>query len=307
MKCSFCEEKAIYYDYEYAYCKKHFIEKFEEKVLNTIEKYKLIKEGEKVGVAVSGGKDSIALLYFLNKYKEELNIDVVGIHIDEGIEGYRNILTKHLLNFAKEHDIKVYIYRFSDYFGMELDRAIKLENKLKPCTICGVWRRWLMWKAAKDLRLDKLATAHNLNDEVQTIIMNIFEGNIKDIAKGGPKVGILEGDFIPRIKPFYFVTEKETMIYALLNNINPPWTECPYIINQLRDEVRKWLYKIENKYPGFHKNFLEKFTLVLNNIKEDYRKKEKIDLKPCIYCNYPTTRNICRACEIKFIIQEKSQ
>jgi len=305
MKCSFCNEKSVYFDGEHAYCKKHFIENFENKALSTIEKYNLIEAGDKVGVAVSGGKDSISLLYFLNKYGDYLNIDVVGVHIDEGIAGYRNILTEYLLEFSRRNNIKIYIYKFSDYFNIKLDEALKLEKKLKSCTICGVWRRWLMWRAARELKLDKLATAHNLNDEVQTIIMNIFEGNIKDIAKGGPKVGILDGDFIPRIKPFYFITEKETTTYAILNGLYPPWAECPYIVNQIRDEIRKWLYKIESKYPNFHRKFLERFVYALDRIKEDYRKKEKVNLKPCRYCKYPTTRDVCRACEIKLTISDK--
>lgn len=77
MKCSFCNNNAIYKDIDgNYYCKEHFIKYFEEKTINTIEKYKLIKPGERIGVGVSGGKDSNALLFFLNKYKEYFNIEV---------------------------------------------------------------------------------------------------------------------------------------------------------------------------------------------------------------------------------------
>lgn len=305
MRCSFCNKKAIYNDGKTAYCKEHFIEYFENKILNTIKTYNLIEPGEKVAVAVSGGKDSVSLLYLLNKYKEDLEIDVVGIHIDEGIKNYRDKLKNYLLNLAKKYNWEIKVYKFRDYFGFALDDCVKIEEKLRPCTICGVWRRWLMWKAAKDLDVDKIATAHNLNDEVQTMFINLFEGNIKDFVKGGPVVGIVEYDFVPKIKPFYLVTEKETTIYALINKIEPPWVECPYIYGQTRDEIRKWLYKLEEYFPGFHKRVINKYLGILNKLKVVYKKESRIDLRPCKYCKYPTSRDVCRACEIKMRIFQR--
>ncbi len=295
--CSFCNQKAIYCYKGKCYCKKHFIEYFEKKVLDTIKKYNLINKGERVGVAVSGGKDSISLLYFLNKYKEELGIEVVGIHIDEGIEGYRPILTEYLKKVSKKFGWEIKIYRFKDFFGTTLDNAVKVLKDYKPCTICGVWRRWIMNYAAKELNLDKLATAHNMNDEVQTIVMNLIEGNTKDFVKSGPYVGIEELDLVPRIKPFYFVSEKETTIYAILNGINPPFTECPYIRGQIRDVIRKKSYELENKYEGFHEKILRNYVDIISKLKEKYRGRVK--LGKCEICGFPTSHKICRACELK--------
>jgi len=303
MKCSFCNNNAIYKDIDgNYYCKDHFIKYFEEKTIYTIEKYKLIKPGEKIGVGVSGGKDSNALLFFLNKYKDYFDIEVFGIHIDEGIRGYRDKDTEKLLEIAKKYNLNVKIYRFIDFFNIRLDEAVKISKEYKSCTICGVWRRWLMWKAAKDLNLDKFATAHNLNDEVQTILMNIFEGNLKDLLKEGPYVGIIEEDFIPRIKPFYFNTEKENLLYSILNNLEPPFGECPFIAGEFRDIIRSKLYKLEDKYLGFHRNFLRNILEIMYKAKNDYKMKNFIKLRKCKICGYPTTREVCRACEIKLKI-----
>ncbi|MGC9133461.1 MAG: ATP-binding protein [Nanopusillaceae archaeon] len=300
MKCSFCNNNAIYKDSDgNYYCKEHFIKYFEEKAINTIERFKLIKPGERIGVGVSGGKDSNALLYFLNKYKDYFNIEVYGIHIDEGIAGYRDKDTKKLLELAQKYNWNIKIYKFTDYFKIRLDNAVKITKKYRACTICGVWRRWLMWKAAKDLNLDKFATAHNINDEVQTILMNFFEGNLKDLLKEGPFVGIIEEDFIPRIKPFYFNREKENLLYSVINNLEPPYGECPFIRGQFRDIVRAKLYEVENKYNKFHENFINNFLPILLKAKEEYKMKNKVKLKKCKICGYPTTRDICRACEIK--------
>ncbi len=299
MKCSICGKPAIYRKGNVALCKEHFIEYFEKKVKDTIRNFNLIFKGDRVAVAVSGGKDSIALLHFLDKYKEEYGIEVIGIHINEGIQGYRDITTKHLLKIAKEKGWDVRVYTFKDYFGFTLDEAAKIEKKLKPCTICGTWRRWLLNKAAKDVNATKLATAHNLNDESQTIVMNLLDGNIKDLAKGGPYVGIASHEgFIPRIKPFYLVTEKEAMIYSLLNGINPPWTECKYIEGQLRDRIRAMLYNLEKKYPGIMENIVKTYLEILPELRK-YFKEKNITVKKCKICGEPTSREICRACEIK--------
>lgn len=303
MKCSRCDQKAIYYNNNEYFCKDHFIQYYENKVLETIEKYKLIKSGDKIGVGVSGGKDSNALMFFLNKYKDYFNIEVFGIHIDEGIKRYRTKNTEFLLKIAKKYGWKIKIYKFKDYFGYELDEIVKNIKEIKPCTVCGVFRRWLMWKASTDLNLTKIATAHNLNDEIQTIFMNIFENNIKDFIKSGPKVGIIEEGFIERIKPFFFIKEKENLIYALIHNLVPPWGECPYIIGQIRDEIRKNLYSIEKYFPGFQEKVLENIIKKIFDIKKNYKKDYKIN--KCKLCGYPTSREICRACEIKNILRAR--
>jgi len=296
MKCSICGNEAIYFDGKRYLCKDHFIEYFEEKVKDTIRRFNLIEKGDRIGVGVSGGKDSTSLLYFLNKYKDYFGIEVIGIHIDEGIEGYRNILTESLLNLAKKFNWNIKIYRFKDYFNYPLDEYVKRIKNLKPCTICGVFRRWLMWKASVDLKLNKFATAHNINDGVQTIFMNMFENNRKDFAKEGPKVGIIEEGFIPRIKPFYFIKEKETLIYSIINGLTHPWAECRYIFGEIRDDVRRWLYKIESNYPGFHERFMNEMLEVIAKAKKDF---PKVKINRCKICGYPTSREICRACEIK--------
>ncbi len=297
MRCSFCGKKAIYCYKGKCYCKEHFIEYFEKKVHETIEKFNLIKKGERIGVAVSGGKDSLSLLYFLDKYKDRYGIEVIGIHIDEGIKGYRDILTDYLKKISKKFGWEIKIYKFKDFFGVTLDEAVKRIKEYKPCTICGVWRRWLMNYAAKELNLDKLATAHNANDEAQTVIMNIIEGNTKDFVKGGPYVGIKELDIVPRIKPFYFVLEKETTIYSILNGIYPPFVECPYIRGQTRDLIRKKLYELESKYEGFNENIVRNYVEVIEKLKEKY--KGTVKLKKCKICGFPTSHDICRACELR--------
>ena len=300
MLCSFCKNKAIYKKFNVYFCKDHFLEYFEKTAQETIEKYDLLSRKDKVGVGVSGGKDSLSLMHFLSKRK----YNIVGIHVDEGIKGYRDVLTKFLVSLSKKFKWKIRIYSFKDCFGYTLDEAVKITS-IKPCTICGVWRRWIFWKASLELKLDKVAVGHNMNDEVQTFMLNLMEGNFKDFLKGGPKVGVTERFFVPRVKPFFFLTEKETTIYSLIHGIYPPARKCPYISGQRRDIIRSKLYSLEDKFPGFHEKLLKSYTARLKMLKSKY--EEVRDIRECSICGYPTNKEICRACELREILDKNEK
>lgn len=301
MKCSFCDNDAVYWDGASGkyYCAEHFSNYFEDKVLETIIKYNLIKRGERIGVAVSGGKDSTVCFLVLGKLSKELDFEVVGILIDEGIGGYREHTITFVREVAKKYGLNLRIYSFKEEFGYTLDEMVKIAEEkaswMKPCTICGVLRRWLLNKAAIELNLDKLATAHTINDEVQTFFMDLIKNNQRDLERLGPITGVskIEG-FIQRIKPFYFIWEKETMTYILSLGLFPPLHECPYAPLGDRWKVRFALYDLEEKYPGTHEkvaNFIIKFT--------EKFKGEKVSLGKCEICGFPTNRKICKACEIR--------
>ncbi len=302
MRCSICNKTAIYSYKGKAFCEEHFREYFENKVRRTIERFGLIEKGERVGVAVSGGKDSTVCLILLNKLSREMGFEVVGIMIDEGIKGYREYTKEFLAKVSKEMGIEVKTFSFKREFGYSLDEMVDIAkekaNWMKPCTICGVLRRWLLNKASVELGLDKLVTAHTINDEVQTFFMDLVKNNKKDLKRLGPKTGVSEiRGFVQRVKPFYFVWEKETMTYILSLGFFPPLHECPYAPLGDRWKVRFALYDLEKIYPGFHEriaNFMIEFSKRF--------KGEEVFLRKCKICGYPTNREICKACEIRRIL-----
>ena len=207
-------------------CKKHFIEYFENKVFKTITKFDLIGKKENLGVAISGGKDSLTLLHILSKLsKQNPKIKLTAIMIDEGIKGYRDKTLITAKEFCDKNNIKLNIYSYEKEFGMPLDAMLKVLD-VKPCTICGIFRRYLLNKKSKELKFTKLATGHNLDDEAQSILMNQFKNNIHLSARLGPKVGIKENkSFVQRSKPLYLCTEKEVTTYAFINKLLDNFTE----------------------------------------------------------------------------------
>jgi len=296
-RCFVCGSKAVAYvpylgDY---LCREHFVEYFERRVLETLKTFRLVEPGDRVAVAVSGGKDSLTTLYLLKKFSGEFGIEVIGVAVDEGIAGYREYKLKALADLAERLGVRIFIGRFEDYFGLTLDEAVGvLKEKgfeYKPCSVCGVFRRYVMNKLARELGATKLATGHNLDDEVQVFVMNALKAHIEGVVREGiTSVAGGEG-LVPRIKPLYFVTEKEVLTYTLLKGIQTPFVECPYIAYALRHPVRHWVNEVEDKAPGFKYRILAVKELARKALPQPPGGAQK-----CVVCGEPSSKPVCKAC-----------
>jgi len=287
-------------------CKACFSRYLEAKVKKTIRKHHLIEKGDHIGIAVSGGKDSSTLLHLLGKtFKERKDIKITAIAIDEGIEGYRDECLNFVKPLCEKYKIPLYIKSFKEEIGTTLDEVLKKE-KIKPCSFCGVMRRYLLNKTAKELGITKLATGHNLDDEAQTILLNQIRRNTKTSARLGPLTGIIDDKkFIRRIKPLYFLTEKEIATYAYLHNLMTRFNECPHSHEAVRDDIRNLLNTLEAKYEGTKQSIVAAFLETLPSLKEHY-KKEGNTLKYCQLCEEPSSQEICQRCNLLNKYSKKS-
>lgn len=285
MQCVQCNESAVFLNP--TLCKAHFVSYIEEKVYSTINNYNLIKPDEKIAVAASGGKDSLSLLYILSKrYK----VDCLAI--DEGIDQYRERTLNDLKNFCHKHNIRLIIASFKSAFGDSLGKF--LNSELKPCTICGTFRRYLINKYSRDY--DKICTGHNLDDEAQSIIMNLLRPNHELSARIGPYTGMVSNEgFTQRVKPLYFIREKEIVAYAVLNGIEFGFDECPHASVSYRAKIRDLLNEYEAKYPQTKQNIIEFFLQILPKLKEQIK---ETSIKTCKYCHEPSKNEICNTCKL---------
>ena len=298
MTCKNCSIKPVYIDEsKKKYCSKCFVKYFEAKVFKTIRAYNLVENSDRIGVGVSGGKDSLTTLHLLNKLAaQRRKLKITAILIDEGIHGYREKTIKDAKRFCKKEDIELYIYSYKKEFGSSLDQAVKKLNS-NACAICGVFRRYLLNRKSRELGLNKLAVGHNLDDEAQAILMNQFKNNVGVSARLGPITGIIkEEKFIPRIKPLYFMTEKEVTIYSYIKGFTTEFSECPNSFDSFRSYVRDMLNEAESKYPGIKRGVIHSFLEVLPRLKEEQKKTSK--MKFCSNCAEPCTGTICKACQI---------
>lgn len=302
VKCSYCSRPAVYVNKisNIAYCKQHFIEYFEHKVRKIIRKYNMLSSEEHLLIGVSGGKDSMALLHFLLKLKKKIpRLEVTAVLVDEGIAGYREKTVTNLVNYADKHGVKYIIASFHEYVGETLDEIVKnsFEKKLPymPCSYCGVFRRHVLNIVAHETGATSIATAHNMDDVVQTFLMNLINNSWDRILSLSPIRTSNEEFIVKRIKPFYEVPEKETALYAILNNlIRPEFIQCPYIKYNVRFTIRKMLNELEDKYPGAKYGLLRSLLeLIEMQNKLQLLKKKYVK---CNICGNPSSHVVCKAC-----------
>jgi cytoplasmic tRNA 2-thiolation protein 1 len=303
MKCNKCENNAVYsrkYSGENL-CSECFSNSILRKTAKTISKYKMIENDELVAVAVSGGKDSLALLAIMKKMSENHNFRIKAITIDEGISGYRNEALEIVKNFCKNLQVDFKIYSYSELFEMSLDEALgfRENEKTSSCSICGVLRRRAMEYAAKDIGANVIATGHNLDDTLQTFLINMLSGDTSKVGWMDPDTS---GNSLRKIKPFCEIYESEIVFYAFTNQIPFQSEPCPHMNEGIRTEIRKFLNSLENQHSGIKNNLYQSIVRVSQVVKDSDQKKKKI----CEKCGSNCTSSICSVCNLVLKLKKKT-
>ena len=294
--CKKCEAEPVYIlQNQRKLCKSCFIAYFEKKVLKTIRKYGMIDKKDAFAVGLSGGKDSMTLLHIMTRLTKKTGQKIVAVAIDEGIEGYRPKTLEDAKKICKEYNVPLVIASYKKSFGFTLDEYLK-KKSVNACAVCGVLRRYLLNKTAREAGATKLATGHNLDDEAQSILMNQFKGNLSLSAKLGPVTGVLKHKkFVPRIKPLYLMLEKETTIYSKLKEFPVRYATCPNFKDNYRREVGIILNTLEAKYRGTKNGIVHAFLEILPKLKQNFRGEA---IGGCSLCGEPSAHTICKACEM---------
>lgn len=309
MKCSLCDNQALYvrpYDKQ-SLCHKHFNEQMRKRVQKTITKYKLLHRGDRIAIGVSGGKDSTALLDILHKIEKDFpESELVAITIDEGIKHYRD----EGLHFAKLHTdrlgIEHVVYSFEKDFGFNLDEIIEKlgprgkKRELGACSYCGILRRNILNKAALEVNADVLITAHNLEDEAETILLNIIRGDIQRLARLNPTPRKIHETLVPRAKPFRTTPQAEIVMYCIVNELEYQEIQCPYAVEAYRGEVREFIFKTQEKQPMLCYNIVRGQDKLLALMKET---KTSQAIKNCEECGNATTGKLCKVCWLKQLLE----
>jgi uncharacterized protein (TIGR00269 family) len=277
--------------------KDEFNKRIFERINNLINHYDLIREGELIAVALSGGKDSVLTLHALKNYQSYLNFDLVAISVDEGIEGYRQHGIDSAVNNAKELGVELVQKSFKIEEGFALDDIY--QDFKSACIPCGVFRRNILNKTAFELGADKIATGHNLDDEIQSFLMSFARGDTIKFSKFGPELDVIHPKLVPRIKPLWNTPEKEVGMCAVLNDIDIHLDECPYSHLSLRAKIKEFLNVNEDRYPGIKNNVMESFKKILT-----FENDISTSLNECEVCGEPTSSDVCKACELKELISD---
>ena len=224
--CNKCKVGSSVYHRHYSgeyLCKKCFLHSIEQKTSRTMSKFSMLNHNDKVAVAVSGGKDSLSLLYVMKKILDSRQsaADLSAITIDEGIKGYRDESLKIVQDFCSSLSIPSKILSYKEIFGIDMDDAITLRSarKMSSCSMCGTFRRRAMDMAAEAVGANVIATAHNLDDQVQSFMINMLAGDVDRIGWTYPEPVLYANNKLKKIKPFAEIYEQEIVFYALQRQI----------------------------------------------------------------------------------------
>ena len=274
--CTKCQKaESIYfrvYSGEYL-CKKCFLRSIESKAARTISKYSMIEYGDKVAVGVSGGKDSLSLLYVLKMLFDQHSNngnELVAVTIDEGIKGYRDESLQIVKDFCAQLGIESKVLSYQSLFGVDMDQAMiqRSSQKVSSCSICGTFRRRAIDIAAEAVGADIVATAHNMDDQLQTFMINLLAGDIERIGWIYPEPVQYTQSGMKKVKPFVEIYEYEIAFYALQRDIPFQSEECPYMNESIRTDLREFFNRLERDHPGIKYNGYKSMTKVSKVLRE---------------------------------------
>lgn len=301
MKCRKCGRKAVFNmrRHRLALCAEHYLEWFPTQVERTIHKHKMFTQDDKVLVAVSGGKDSLALWDILLN----LGYHAEGLYIDLGIDGgfgYSDRSLEKIEAFiATQPGAVLHTVDILESYGESLPQvaARKQRGRGKPCAVCGLIKRYVMNRVASEGNLNVLATGHNLDDEVAVLFGNTLHWQVGYLARQAP---VLEerGGLARKVKPLCRVYEREVAAYAIVKGIDYIYDECPYAVGSTTNRYKELLNQLEFDSPGTKLQFYITFL----KAKEQglfQQAVEQVELHPCENCGQPTTApGLCTFCRL---------
>jgi uncharacterized protein (TIGR00269 family) len=257
-------------------------------------------------VGLSGGKDSAVLLDIVTEtFDDDPRVELRALTVHEGIEGYRDASLGACRDLVADRDVPHEVVGYDDEFDVRMDDVAREDPVgMAPCAYCGVFRRDVLARYADGLGADKLLTGHNLDDEAQTALMNLLEGDVIRIAKQfdaslGPfdERRLPEDGPVPRAKPLRDVPEKEVALYAHLRGLPVHTEECPHASEAYRGEIRDHLLALEEAHPGTRHSVMAGYEELAALAAERYRGGDR-ETDECDRCGAPTTGDRCRKCDL---------
>lgn len=233
-------------------------------IKQTIKNYSLINAGEIIGVACSGGADSMSLLHFLNENKEDYDIEVVAININHNIRDNSSSDSAFVSDYCKEHHIKCYKFNL-DVFKLMQERSLTLEEAARVA-------RYTMFDSLLSRGIvDKIALGHHISDQVETVLLNIFRGTGLNGASG---INFVRGKYI---RPLLNSTKDEILAYIHENELSYVDDETNFENDASRNYLRNTLMPIiRKKWPNVEQNILS-FSKICKNDDEFIKSQMHFD------------------------------
>ncbi len=296
MKCRRCKAPAVIDGRRHnaAFCRECFLHHCGEQVRRALSEHEMLGSGERVLVAVSGGKDSLALWDLLT----ELGIPADGLYLGLGIGEYSDASGAHARAFAHGRGLKLHEVDLRAEYGYDVPAAARATRRA-PCGACGLSKRHLFNAVALEHGYDALATGHNLDDEAAVLLGNVLRWETGYLGRQYPVLPASKG-FVRKIKPLVRLGEREMAAYCVLRGIDYQVEECPMAEGNRHLGFKEVLNTLEDRSPGSKAAFLFGFLARGHERFADTVEEERLALVPCPECGAPTSSDgLCAFCALR--------
>lgn len=293
MKCRVCREAAVIdlRRHNANFCAEHFLRYCRQQVEQALKDFEMLRPGERPLVAVSGGKDSLAVWDLL----VELGYEADGLYVGLGIGDYSDRSGRYAQEFADKRGLKLLTIDLRKDHGYDVPTAASATNRV-PCSACGLSKRHLFDKATTDGGYDALVTGHNLDDEAAVLYGNVIRWQIDYLGRQRPVLA--EGNGFPRkVKPLVRLTERESAAYCVLRSIDYQVEECPMAAGNKHLAYKAALNELELQSPGSKAEFYFRF---LDRAADRFVEpdRDQASLGTCSRCGAPSEAEVCAFCRL---------
>jgi len=221
------------------------------KTTKAILEHRMIEDGDRVMVGLSGGKDSWALLQILHVLRERAPIDfsIVAVNVDSGYEDYKHGL---IASTCAERGWELRIEHTT--IGAVIDD--KLDPDATPCSLCARLRRGVLYRIATEVGATKIALGHHSDDIIETLLINaFFAGSLKAM----PARLVSDNGKHVVIRPLAYVSEDEARLYTKACGLPVIGCCCPVCgdLSLQRQQIKRMLMQMEREHPGVKSSLLK--------------------------------------------------
>lgn len=302
LTCRHCDSKAVINmrQHKLALCGPHFVEWVHKQTARFIEKYHMFTRDERILVAVSGGKDSLALWDILLSLGYQADAVYIGLGIDGG-RGYSDESYRYIQDFiaVRGGNSTLHTVDVAGLYGASIPVAAKVTNRgrEKPCSLCGLTKRHIMNRVARDNGYDVLATGHNLDDEAAVLMGNTLNWKVDYLSRQGPVMPPSHPGLARKVKPLFRFYEREMAAYAIVRGIEYVYEECPFATGATTTRYKEMLNQLEIESPGIKLQFYLRFLHARQEHDLFIDTREQLELHTCPRCEQPTTNmGTCTFC-----------
>jgi uncharacterized protein (TIGR00269 family) len=294
VKCKVCKAPAVIdvRRHNANFCSEHFLRLCRDQVARAIKDFAMLQPGDQALVAVSGGKDSLAVWDILL----ELGYEAHGLYLGLGIGEYSDASGAMARAFATERGLRLLEVDLPTEHGFDIPSGAKAARRV-PCSACGLSKRHLFDEAARTGGYDVLVTGHNLDDEAAVLFGNVLHWQTDYLGRQLPVLPARNG-FPRKVKPLVRLGEREMAAYCVLRGIDYIVEECPMAEGNKHLGYKEALNAVEATSPGTKHDFYFGFLARASERFTPEAEEEQVHLHPCVTCGAPTTGDECAFCRL---------